>query len=203
MHPIKAPPKQTTKTNHQNHHHSRLVFHFPHGPKMTTTSQPPSPFSFPREYSFPPFFTRQTNLTTHHAQLVKWSSLILSYCRHHRIFRLPLSPSTSDSSSSELFHNRKLDKRLSTADIREIIEFMRKDGRAEYVGNDTKGDVVWVYWRSPEEWAGLIEEWVEGTGQKGTVLTVYELREGEGTRGAGTFFFWFLLQVAEDVGVVW
>lgn len=177
------------------------------------------PFSFPLEYSFPPFFTRQTNLTTHHAQLVKWSSLILSYCRHHRIYKLSLSPSSSSASSTatnqpsssspappsnaaaaaeqqqpqpqpgadELFYNRRLGKRLSIADIKETIDFMRKDGRAEYVGGGgaAGGDVVWVYWRTPEEWATLVEEWVDGTGQKGTVLTLYELTEGDGTIGAG------------------
>ena len=38
---------------------------------------------------------------------------------------------------------------------------------------------AWVYWRRPEEWAELIAAWVEGTGQKGSVLTLYELVEGE------------------------
>lgn len=47
------------------------------------------------------------------------------------------------------------------------------------------GDVVWVYWRTPEEWAALIEDWVEETAQKGTVLTLYELSQGEDTIGTG------------------
>lgn len=158
---------------------------------------PQQPFEFPREYFFPPFFTRQTNLTTHHAQLVKWSSLILSYCQHHRIFKLSLSPSTSSNNNpastpssepqpgaDELFCNRRIDRRLSTADIRETVEFMRKDGRAEYVAPGGAGDVVWIYWRSPEEWASLVEEWIDETGQKGSVLTLYELTESDATRGA-------------------
>lgn len=65
---------------------------------------------------------------------------------------------------------------------------MRKDGRAEYAGGDKVkegGDVVYVYWRKPEEWAGLVETYVEDTAQKGSVLTVYELTDGEGTRGTG------------------
>ncbi|KAG6361629.1 hypothetical protein INS49_009856 [Diaporthe citri] len=170
----------------------------------------PAGFEFPREYYFPPFFTRQTNLNTHHAQLVKWSSLVLSYCQHHRIFKLPLSPistSTTAASSSlsnatptsgsnpnaaeDIFFNRRLNRRLALADVREVIDFMRKDGRAEYVGGEggaagaagAGGDVVWVYWRTPEEWAALVEGWVDETAQKGTVLTLYELTEGEGTRG--------------------
>lgn len=160
-----------------------------------TTMQSTSPFPFPRDYFFPPFFTRQTNLTTHHAQLVKWASLVLSYCRHYRIFKLPLPGSANtpiaDAAAaaaatgdpSELFHNKTLNRRLSLADAREVIDVLRKDGRAEYVGGGDSGDVVWVYWRKPEEWAALLEAWIDETAQKGSVLTMYELTQGEGTRG--------------------
>lgn len=169
---------------------------------------PPStePFPFPREYHFPPFFTRQTNLTTHHAQLTKWSALVLAYCRHHRIFKLPLTTAAAASSSTssttdplqsqsqsqsspatdELFHNKTLNRRLSPADVREVIDFMCKEGRAEYCSPGTGqagGDVAWIFWRSPEEWAQLIEGWVDETAQKGSVLTLYELVEGDGTLG--------------------
>ncbi|ROW06664.1 hypothetical protein VPNG_06712 [Cytospora leucostoma] len=179
---------------------------------MTSSRRAQVPFQFPREYYFPAFFTRQTNLNTLHAQLVKWSSLVLSYCQHHRIFKLSLSPTSSTSTSTtttttttattatltstptaagpdteEIFHNRKLNRRLALADVREVVDFMRRDGRAEYVGKEEEGkgggDVVWVYWRTPEEWAGVIEGWVDETAQKGTVLTLYELTEGEATRG--------------------
>jgi ESCRT-II complex subunit VPS25 len=172
-----------------------------------------STFTWPREYSFPPFFTRQTNLTTLHAQLTKWSALVLSYCAYHRIFKLSLSEAAGTATSAtavsilsglhsaeetqhanveELFHNRRLHRRLSYADIREVMDFMRKEGRVEYVSSSGSsgsagagGDVVWVYWRTPEEWAGLVERWVEETAQKGTVLTLYELTQGEGVRGTG------------------
>ncbi|KAI9151731.1 Vacuolar protein-sorting-associated protein 25 [Paramyrothecium foliicola] len=136
-------------------------------------------FSFPREYYFPAFYTRQTNLTTHHAQLTKWSALVLAYARHHRLFKLQLSAAAD----SDLFYNRKLDRRLQPADIRDLLDFMRKEGRAEYAAGAASGDVVFVYWRKPEEWAALVEAYVDETGQKGSVLTVYELNEGEGTRG--------------------
>lgn len=65
-----------------------------------------------------------------------------------------------------------------------MIDFLRKDGRAEYLDPKGNGDIAYVYWRTPEEWAGIIESWVEGTAQKGSVLTVYELVEGENTRGS-------------------
>jgi ESCRT-II complex subunit VPS25 len=149
----------------------------------TAASPSPEPFRFPRDYSFPAFFTRQTNLTTYHAQLTKWSAFVLAYARHHRIFKLSLSSAPD----SELFYNRKLDRRLLLADIRELLEFMKKEGRAEYVasgsGSSGGGDVVYIHWRKPESWARLIETYVEDSGQKGSVLTIYELTQGEGTRG--------------------
>jgi len=95
--------------------------------------------------------------------------------------------------TSELFHNRKLNRRLALADIRSVIDFLRKDGRAEYVSTGKKepseGDLAWIYWRTPEEWAGLVEAWVDATGQRGSVLTVYELIEGDGTLGTGKSIF--------------
>jgi ESCRT-II complex subunit VPS25 len=153
---------------------------------------PPS-FDFPREYHFPPFFTRQTNLTTYHAQLSKWSSLVLAYCAHHRLFKLSLSSPQTE----ELFHNRKIDRRLATADAREVLEFMRKDGRVEFV-DGKGGEVVWVYWKTPEEWARELEEWVDGTAQRGTVLTLYELTQGEGTLGTGESLFSVVVRVLDS-----
>ncbi|KAL2063007.1 hypothetical protein VTL71DRAFT_6079 [Oculimacula yallundae] len=152
----------------------------------TSTSTSTSTFHFPPYYTFPPFFTSQKNLTTHHAQLTKWSSLILSYCRHFKIFKLSLS----EALESELFYNKTIGKRLSREDAREVVEFMRKEGRAEWVvengkgkggGGAGEGSVFWVWWRDVEEWAGLIAEWVDETAQKNTVLTLYELTESEAT----------------------
>lgn len=148
---------------------------------MASSDPDPEPFRFPRAYGFPAFFSRQTNLTTHHAQLTRWSALVLAYARHHRLFKLSLSTAPD----SELFHNRKLDRRLQPADIKELVDFMRKEGRVENVsgGGGGGGDVVFVHWRKVESWARLIEGYVEESGQKGGVLTVYELAQGEGTRG--------------------
>ena len=161
--------------------------------QQSGTLLPNDTYPFPREFFFPPFFTRQTNLTTHHAQLTKWAHLLLSYCRHHRLFKVSLSPDVLP------FHNPRINRRLAVGDIKSVIEFLKKDGgRAEYVplGSSTKkdgsssgggkgeadGGEAFIYWRTPEEWGTLIEGWVEETGQKGSVLTVYELREGEATR---------------------
>lgn len=61
---------------------------------------------------------------------------------------------------------------------------MRKDGRAEWIGTAKEGTgdgEFWVWWRTVEEWAGRIADWVDETAQKNTVLTLYELTESEVT----------------------
>ncbi|EMR70493.1 putative vacuolar protein-sorting-associated protein 25 protein [Eutypa lata UCREL1] len=201
------PPKSSPNTNANNNNNNNN-----NNIPSTTTA---NPFEFPREYQFPPFFTRQPNATTRHSQLEKWSTLIQGWARHRRLFRVSVA-------EEELFHNRRLGRRLSPADAREVLEFMRREGRAEPVvggrgsgggggmissafgvgddlglgegegggggsgagaGGGTTNDVYWVYWKTPEEWAHDLEAWVEETAQKGVVFTLYELTEGEDTRG--------------------
>lgn len=61
--------------------------------------------------------------------------------------------------------------------------------RAEWIEKGKGGDgaekegTFWVLWKRPEEWADVLAGWVEEVGQKNTVLTLYELREGEMTNG--------------------
>ncbi|KAL1973453.1 hypothetical protein VTN31DRAFT_6088 [Thermomyces dupontii] len=149
---------------------------------------PDSQFQFPEIYNFPPFYTLQPNTATQQAQLKHWSSLILSWCRHHRIFRLNLA----EALETPLFHNARLKKRLGMAEARRVIDWMSRPGddekeagggrRAEWVSPAEK-TVAWIWWRRPEEWADSLMEWIEETAQKNTVLTVYELVHGDATIG--------------------
>ncbi|TPR11500.1 Iron only hydrogenase large subunit, C-terminal domain family protein [Aspergillus niger] len=77
------------------------------------------------------------------------------------------------------------------SDARDILDWMAKSEeeggggkRAEWIDGGSKS-VAWIWWKRPEEWAGLIADWVENTGQKNVVLTVYELLEGEATMSQG------------------
>lgn len=163
-------------------------------PTMSTPAPSPLPaqqsstdFQFPPHYSFPPFYTLQPNLTTLSRQLALWSSLVQSYCAHNRIFKLSLSTA----SSSPLFYNSSLNRRLDLLSIRKVLDYMSSpegDSRAEWITTAKKSrdassadnkSSAWIYWRRLEEWADAIYGWVDGTGQKGSVLTVYELRESD------------------------
>ncbi|KAL4953903.1 ESCRT-II complex, vps25 subunit [Aspergillus filifer] len=175
----------------------------------TTTHPPPgtdpsnTPFRFPTLYAYPPFFSLQPNTTIRHSQLQHWSSLIQSWCRHHRIFKLSLV----DAIDAPPFRNSELKKQLALADARTVLDWMSRGDeeagagtgagagglggggrRAEWVDGLAK-TVVWIWWRRPEEWAALLAEWVENTGQKNVVLTLYELLEGEATISQGTFLW--------------
>ncbi|KAF7845977.1 hypothetical protein BT93_L5736 [Corymbia citriodora subsp. variegata] len=145
----------------------------------TLVNKEPDSFHFPSIYQdYPPFFTLQTTLSTRTSQLKKWSRLIQRYCKFHRLFRLVIS----EHLDSPLFNNRRLNKRLQYADIVTVLDWMagmEGGGRTEWLTKAKEG--VFVYWRKPEEWANLIRTWVEDTGQKGSVLTLYELVEGETT----------------------
>lgn len=166
----------------------------PSPPPLTTAKKTPSsPFIYPKSYTFPPFFSLQPNLQTRLSQLRKWSRLIQRYCLHHRIFKLSLLAALDTS----LFKNAELKKRLGLGDAVEVVDWMTRDEggrRAEWVGDGTGvvegkkergGGTAWVYWKRPEEWAEVIAGWVEDTGQKNTVLTLYELVNGEMTVGQG------------------
>lgn len=145
------------------------------------------PFVFPQIHSFPPFFSLQPNLQTRTSQLRRWSRLIQRYCRHNHIFKLSLTSALD----TPLFKNTELRKRLSLHDAWEVIDWMtREEGgmRAEWIergkdGGGGKGGTFWVFWKRPEEWGDVLAEWVEEVGQKNTVLTLYELREGDMTSG--------------------
>jgi ESCRT-II complex subunit VPS25 len=147
---------------------------------------PATSFTFPPHYSFPPFFTRQPNPITRSSQYTSWSTFIQSYCRHNRIFVLTLI----DALDSPLFHNKALGRKLSLQDARDIVDWMAsKEGgeRTEWIGagKGKTSEKCWVYWRRPEEWAGVVEAWIDGTGQKNSVLTLYELTEGDATVNQG------------------
>ncbi|KAK3669513.1 hypothetical protein LTR78_010614 [Recurvomyces mirabilis] len=150
----------------------------------TTTTTTNNSFPFPTYTTFPPFYTLQPNLQTRARQLELWSTLITTYSAHHHLFRLTLSTLPAD-----LFSNPAIHRSLKPSDIRLVLDHLSKHEsgpRVEWLAPSSKGETsstCLVYWKSLSEWADLIYGWVDETGQKGAVLTIYELREGEGVGG--------------------
>ncbi|KAK9450361.1 ESCRT-II complex subunit-domain-containing protein [Limtongia smithiae] len=139
-----------------------------------------TPFPFPSIYSFPPFFTRQPNSQTWSSQLSLWSSLILAYCRYNRVWRIDLNTAIE----WDLFHNKELNRALKLETCKEVLEHMVKKGDAEWVSGTDRSSAgkttsAVIYWRRPEEWANIISDWIDLTGQKNAILTMYEISDGD------------------------
>ncbi|CAD6898059.1 unnamed protein product [Tilletia controversa] len=163
----------------------------------------------PPIHSFPPFFTFQPNPTTLATQLGLWSELVLGFCQRRRIWSIDADGQWER--TGELFYNRAIERRLSPNAIRTLLAHMVKQGSAGYdaptsngnrfrvasalplgagASNSTAGSDssnvpsrAWIFWRKPEEWADIIYRWISDTGQNRSIITLYELTEGDLSEG--------------------
>lgn len=132
-------------------------------------------FAYPWEYNFPPFFTIQPNLETRKAQLESWRSLILDYCQHHNIHQLHLR----DCLNKPPFHNESINRRLTPESLKIIIDSLVEKKFAEWLNKES----CLVYSRPPSQWAKIISDYVKEKSIQNTVLTFYEILEGDSTEG--------------------
>lgn len=135
---------------------------------------------WPWQYSFPPFFTLQVNEDTKKKQLEAWCELVLNYCKRSRLFQLDLA----ESQNTELFNNKKIDRKCSLDLINAIVEELVKNGRAEWVQNELAGRnskstqpkaKAFILWHTLDEWAKIIYEFVNKRALQNTVCTFYEI----------------------------
>ncbi|CAF1449055.1 unnamed protein product [Adineta ricciae] len=129
-------------------------------------------------HDFPPFFTLQPNLDTRRKQLDAWCSLILDYCRMKKVCTFDVN----DASKFPPFFNAKINRQLDSNFIQVILEELRSRGNIEW--EDKSKRRCLVLWKSPEEWAKTIYQWITAHGMNGTVCTFYELLHGDDTRSA-------------------
>ena len=139
-----------------------------------------SAFDFPQVYEFAPFFTLQPNPTSRSEQLGLWRELILSYCAHHRIFYLDLSPTLP------LFNNARISRKLNQESIRQVVADLVANRQAVWEGgNAATATRALIYWRTPVQWANAIYSWVTETGQNKSIMTLFELTQGDLVQGQG------------------
>ena len=132
-------------------------------------------FDWPWQYDFAPFFTLQCNADTKAKQMETWCTLVLSYHRHFKVFRLRLA----DAATSPLFHNKAINRKLPKEGIVEILETLKEKGNIEWE-DKTKASCL-VFWKSPQEWGDLIYNWALKTGQLNSVCTLHEITQGTNT----------------------
>jgi ESCRT-II complex subunit VPS25 len=132
-------------------------------------------FRYPPFYSYPPSFTLQPVKATREKQLKLWCDLVLSYCKHYKIFKL----SVTECATWSLFVNTSIDRKLSVDAIEKVLSRLVSMGYGEWLNKEA--NVCLVYWRRPNEWAQLIYDWVERSGRRKSILTLYEIRFSEDT----------------------
>lgn len=124
---------------------------------------------------FPPFYTIQPNLETRKAQLEAWRSLILDFCQQQNIHQLHLR----DWLNKPPFYNETIDRRLSLESLKLIISSLVERRFAEWVDKDK--ETCLIYSRPPEQWAEIVYNYVKEKSLQNTILTFYELLEGDST----------------------
>lgn len=173
------------------------------GSSATANTTDTKTFRYPPIYAFPPFYTLQPNPVSRGQQLSQWRVLILDYCRYHRIFSLSPLPGTSEVAAKteaadphkSLFANRSIQRSLSPESIRQVLtdlvehkqaawegQLMSKAKSASSGGANSK---AFIYWKTPARWGDAIYDWVLQTGQNKSIMTLFELNQGELVEGQG------------------
>eukprot|EP00056_Hartaetosiga_gracilis_P004550 m.76070 g.76070 ORF g.76070 m.76070 type:complete len:179 (-) comp11866_c0_seq4:142-678(-) len=130
-------------------------------------------FEWPWQYRFPPFFTIQPQEETREKQLEAWKTLIVEYAKQHGINRLVVA----ECPSMPLFNNKDINRHLDLEGVGAVLSYLEKTGHIEW--KDASRTECALYWQSPIEWAEVIYKWACDVGQTDTVLTFFELLEGD------------------------
>lgn len=159
-------------------------------------------FEFPPYYNLPPFFTFvhlphflfkepfffchffclveshtqhrvQPVLDTRQKQSQLWGDLILKYCQFHKIYELNIQ----DALNTPLFYNEAINRRLTAAGATQFIDDLAKNGNAEWMTREKQACTI--FFKNVDHWATSILKWVEDCGKTDTVLTLWEIQNGE------------------------
>ncbi|RCK65160.1 Vacuolar protein-sorting-associated protein 25 [Candida viswanathii] len=161
---------------------------------MTDTTTPAlPPFEFPKIYSFPPLYTEQPNTTIQSQQLDSWTSIILQYCQYYKITSLTLDlvpkhlqyTHLSLSELPSLFVNKAINRQVGPEFQKKIIAHLLHLNKAVFVNPKKPQFGIFVLWKSLVEWGNELYSYVDELGQKGTVLTIYELTKSDDEDGGG------------------
>ncbi|KAK4688862.1 ESCRT-II complex subunit VPS25, partial [Tremellales sp. Uapishka_1] len=133
-----------------------------------------SGFIFPPIWSFPPFYTLQPSPSTLAHQIGLWKNLVLSWAKHARVFVVDCE----NDEPGEVFRNKAIDRRLLPASLKVVLASMAKDGQAAADPPKSTSNYL-IYWKRPDEWGNLIYAWVTENGLNASIMTFYELTDGD------------------------
>eukprot|EP00877_Chromochloris_zofingiensis_P006531 jgi/Chrzof1/2130/Cz11g03200.t1 len=132
-------------------------------------------FLWPFFYQYPPFFTLQPIKETRDKQSALWCSLILSYCKYHRVYVL------GTSQDLPLFNNKDISRKLSSEAIQAFLNDLTTQGNAKWL--DPQKKQCLILWKKIDEWAQVIADWAHSYGVHDTVMLLDELSSGDDVTG--------------------
>jgi len=80
---------------------------------------------------------------------------------------------------TELFNNSRINRRLDDSGLRSVFDYLEQQKHVEW--KDKGKRRCNIYWRRPDEWGQLLHEWASANGLLNTVVTLYDLTQGEDT----------------------
>ena len=101
---------------------------------------------FPDYFSWPSFFTLQTNGEVRRKQIHMWIDLVLKFCQDNKVWKL-----TPELFSTNLGQNPKINRKLNQNDIGVIFQSLVSVKKAMFV-NQKKQDDIYILWKSMNEW---------------------------------------------------
>ncbi|CAF5053011.1 unnamed protein product, partial [Rotaria sp. Silwood1] len=88
----------------------------------------------------------------------------------------------NDASKFSPFINAKINRQLDNNFIQILLEELRSRGNIEWEDKNKRRCLI--LWKSLEEWAKTVYQWITSRGMNGTGCTFYELLHGDDTRSA-------------------
>lgn len=133
-------------------------------------------FKLPNFFNYPPYFTLQPVRETREKQVNLWKELIIEYCRSQKIFVIGMEE------DFPLFKNPVIERSLNQEAREAFLAALVSEGRAEWLDKGHKSCLV--LWRSVQDWASYIINFVKENGFEDTTLLVEDLRSGIESRGS-------------------
>ncbi len=104
--------------------------------------------------------------------LQSWSAIVLDYSRIFVIHIININ----DLRSVHPFNNKELGKRLTLAQVRSVIDHLVQQNIARWLDEDTKTRAR-IYWKSNDEWADALLDFMIETGRVVEVHSLYDLTQ--------------------------
>ncbi len=130
--------------------------------------------SLPKWVKAPWMYIKPKKETDSESWLQSWSAIVLDYSRIFVIHIININ----DLRSEFPFNNKKINKRLTINQVRDIIDDLVKQNIAMWLDENTKTRAR-IYWKNNEEWADELLNFMIETGRVVEIQSLYDITQLE------------------------